>query len=217
MPGRILITGGDGELAAAIAARFEADGAAPLRPGRQQLDVADPDSVARYFERLTRPLELLIANAGLAEDAPLARCSEACWQRQMEANLHGAFRCARAAVPDMLRARRGHLIFLSSHSARHPPVGQAAYAAAKAGLHGLAMSLAYELGPRGIRVNTVLPGFLEIGMGRRVDPARRDQVRDQHALGRFNTAAAVADFIHHLHHRLPHTSGQCFQLDSRVG
>ena len=87
----------------------------------------------------------------------------------------------------------------------------------KAGLIGLAMSLAKELGPAGVRVNTVLPGFLETRMTEGLSEERKDQVRKEHVLGRFNTTEAVADFLMTLHERMPHTSGQVFRLDSRVG
>jgi 3-oxoacyl-[acyl-carrier protein] reductase len=116
----------------------------------------------------------------------------------------------------MLRARRGLLVFVSSHSALHPPHGQAAYAAAKAGLLGLARSLARELGPAGIRVNTLLPGFLDTPMTAGLAAERREQVRREHVLGRCNTPESVAGFLVHLHDHLPHTSGQVFQLDSRL-
>ncbi|BCX47695.1 beta-ketoacyl-ACP reductase [Haloferula helveola] len=213
---RVLISGGRGDLAQAIARAFRDAGDEVLAPGRDELDVADPASVASYFAGIETP-DLLISNAGLADNELLARCNEASWDRQLEVNLHGTFRCAKAAARAMLRKRTGHLIFISSHSALHPPVGQAAYAAAKAGLIGLAKSLAKELGPAGIRVNTVLPGFLETRMTAGLPESRRDEVRREHALGRFNDTESVAAFLVHLHRQLPYTSGQVFQLDSRIG
>lgn len=215
MAERVLITGGEGELAVAIAAAFRAHGDRVSAPGRAELDVADPDAVTRYFSA-AEPCDLLVANAGLADDALLARLGEDDWDRHFAVNLHGAFRCARAAVRGMLRRRRGHVVFLSSQSAVHPPAGQAAYAASKAGLDGLARSLARELGPANIRVNLLRPGFLATRMTRGLSEARRDEVRRDHLLGRFNRPGEVAAFLVHLHHALPHTSGQVFQLDSRI-
>jgi 3-oxoacyl-[acyl-carrier protein] reductase len=212
--GLVVITGGEGGLGAALAAAFTAAGHSVLAPGRAELDVAEPDSVRRYFR--SHPPALLVCNAGVIRDAPLARLSEAAWDEVVAVNLRGAARCAAAAAPAMLRAGTGHIVFISSRSALHPPAGQAAYAAAKAGLFGLARSLARELGPAGIRVNTVLPGFLDTPMTARLPPARRDEVLREHVLGRPNTPAAVAAFIAHLHDHLPHTSGQVFQLDSRI-
>jgi 3-oxoacyl-[acyl-carrier protein] reductase len=213
--GLVVITGGEGGLGRALHAAFEQAHHAVLAPGRSVLDVTDPDAVREFF-RDHEP-ELLVCNAGITRDAPLARLDEAAWDEVIAANLRGAARCAAAASRAMLRARQGHIIFISSFSALHPPAGQAAYAAAKAGLIGLAKSLARELGPASIRVNAILPGFLDTPMTAALPEERREQVRRDHTLGRFNTPEAVAAFLVHLHDHLPHTSGQVFQLDSRVG
>lgn len=214
MSGLVVITGGEGALARALATAFTAAGHPVLSPGRRELDVTDGNAVREFFQ--AHPPELLICNAGLTRDTPLARLGEAAWDEVMAVNLRGAAACAAAASRAMLRSRQGHIVFVSSHSALHPPAGQAAYAAAKAGLLGLAKSLARELGPAGIRVNTILPGFLDSPMTAGLSTERRDQVRRDHVLDRFNTAEAVADFLVHLHDHLPHTSGQVFQLDSRI-
>lgn len=212
---RIVITGGEGGLAQALAAAFAGTAADEIAtPGRGELDVTDAAQVAAWFAG--RPVDLLVCNAGTVRDAALARLCEEDWDRVIEANLHGAARCAAAVAGGMAERGRGHIVFLSSFSALHPPAGQAAYAAAKAGLLGLMKSLARELGPAGVRVNAILPGFLETPMTAGVGELRRREVRGDHVLGRFNTSAAVAAFLVHLHRWLPHTSGQIFQLDSRV-
>jgi 3-oxoacyl-[acyl-carrier protein] reductase len=213
--GHVVITGGEGGLVRALAATFAEAGHEVLAPGRDELDVADAAAVKEYFR--DREVGLLICNAGITRDALLGRLREEDWDAVMEVNLRGAARCAAAAARGMLRARAGHIVFISSHSAIHPPAGQAAYAAAKAGLIGLAISLAKELGPAGVRVNVVLPGFLETRMTEGLSEERREAVRREHALGRFNTAEAVGDFLVTLHGKMPHTSGQVFRLDSRVG
>jgi 3-oxoacyl-[acyl-carrier protein] reductase len=210
----VVITGGEGGLAKAATAVF-GDFYPVNAPGRRELDVTDPDAVRSWFSG--RTVELLICNAGAVRDTPLASMDEATWDDLMEINLCGAARCAAAAIPGMIERGQGHLLFLSSFSAIHPPAGQAAYAAAKAGLLGLARSLARELGPQGIRVNTVLPGYLETPMTAAVTPKRRERVLADHLLGSFNTVGATARFLLHLHRDLPHTSGQVFQLDSRIG
>jgi 3-oxoacyl-[acyl-carrier protein] reductase len=213
--GLVVITGGEGGLGRALHAAFEKADHAVLTPGRSDLDVTDPEAVRDFFRR--HEPELLVCNAGITRDAPLARLDETAWDEVIAVNLRGAARCAAATSRSMLRARRGHIVFISSFSALHPPTGQAAYAAAKAGLIGLAKSLARELGPAGIRVNTILPGFLDTRMTAALSEDRREQVRHDHVLGRFNTPDAVAAFLVHLHDHLPHTSGQVFQLDSRIG
>ncbi len=214
MGGQIVITGGNGGLARAISAAFVSAGHQVLAPSRDELDVTGAAAVKAWFA--ARETSLLVCNAGLTRDALLLKLDEAAWDETMAANLKGAALCAATAAKGMLRARRGHIVFISSFSALHPPAGQAAYAAAKAGLIGLAKSLACELGPAGIRVNTILPGFLDTPMTAGMSPRRREAVRREHVLGRFNTPETVASFLLHLHEHLPHTSGQIFQLDSRI-
>jgi 3-oxoacyl-[acyl-carrier protein] reductase len=213
--GLVVITGGEGGLGRALHAAFEKAGHAVLAPGRRELDVTDQEMISEFFRN--HPPELHFCNAGITRDTPLARLDEAAWDEVIAVNLRGAARCAAAASRSMLRARHGHIVFISSFSALHPPAGQAAYAAAKAGLIGLAKSLARELGSAGVRVNAVLPGFLDTPMTAALSEERREQVREDHALGRFNTPAAVGSFLVQLHDHLPHTSGQVFQLDSRIG
>lgn len=211
---QICITGGEGDLARHIADAFAAVGDFVSAPGRKDLDVTSAESVRRWFDAHPVP-DLLVLNAGLAENQLLARCSIDSWERQMDANLHGAFLCAKAASRSMVKARRGHLIFISSQAAHSPAPGQAAYAAAKAALHGFAKSLARELGSANIRANVVLPGFLPTRMTADLPDSRLAEVTADHALGRLNSPEAVASFLVHLHRHLPHTSGQTFQLDSR--
>jgi 3-oxoacyl-[acyl-carrier protein] reductase len=116
----------------------------------------------------------------------------------------------------MLKRRDGHILFVSSHAALHPRAGQAAYAAAKAGLLGLTRSLAREFGSRGVRVNALLPGFLETPMTAGLATEVVDSVRAAHVLGRFNQVSEVAAFVRCLHLEMRGTSGQVFSLDSRV-
>lgn len=213
---RVIITGGNGCLARHLADTFRTRGDEVIAPGRDELDVTDPDRVAAWFAATEAP-DLLVLNAGTAENALLARTDEAGWDRQMDVNLNGAFRCAKAALRGMIRQRSGHLVFISSHAAGHPAPGQSAYGASKAALIGFARSLARETGPANLRVNVILPGFLETPMTDDISGPRLDGIVASHALGRLNTPAAAAAFIAFLHHELPHTSGQVFQLDSRVG
>ncbi|HCN77928.1 MAG TPA: SDR family oxidoreductase [Verrucomicrobiales bacterium] len=211
-----LITGGKGALAVALRAELEAQGWQVHAPGREVMDVTDPGSVSDFTGALER-LDLLVHNAGLILDAPLAKMSAASFDTVLQAHLRGAFLCARAALRLMVRKRAGHLVFIGSRSALTGPAGQANYAAAKAGLIGLAQSLAAEYGPRGIRANVVLPGFLETPMTASLlaQPEKRARVMAEHSLGHLNTCAEAARFIVFLH-TLPHTSGQVFHLDSRI-
>jgi 3-oxoacyl-[acyl-carrier protein] reductase len=207
------ITGGTGSLGSALADALRQSGWDLAAPGSRELDVRDPAAVSSYFK--SRPVDLLVCAAGITRDAPLARFTEDAWDDIWSVNFRGALNCTKAVLPAMLQRKCGHIVFISSHSALHPPPGQAAYAAAKAALLGLVTDLAQRYGPSNIRVNAILPGFLESRMTQSVTAARRAEVLAAHSLGRLNTCGHVAGFIRFLHHELPHTSGQVFQLDSR--
>lgn len=210
---RVVITGGQGSLASTVAETLRGHGWMVDAPGRPELDVASEESVRRYFDG--RKTDLLICNAGITRDSPLARLDHETWDDVWSVNFRGAARCILAALPGMRDSLSGHVILISSRSALHPPVGQTAYAASKAAMLGLIDDLAPGLGGDGIRINAILPGFLETRMTAGVTETRKAAVLAEHALGRFNTCLAVARFIRFLHEELPHTSGQTFQLDSR--
>jgi 3-oxoacyl-[acyl-carrier protein] reductase len=210
----IIITGGCGGLATSLAAAFRETGAEVFSPGREELDVRSSADAERYFKGFER-IDVLINNAGITGDKLFARMEEADWDAVVDTNLKGAFLCTRAAARRMMIERDGSIIQIGSYSALNPPIGQSAYAASKAGLIGLTKSLAKELGPRNIRVNCVLPGFLETRLTTDLSEEARSAALARHALGRFNTVEDAASFIVTLT-RLSHVSGQIFQLDSRV-
>jgi 3-oxoacyl-[acyl-carrier protein] reductase len=212
LPLHILISGGEGDLARALRKAFPHD--TVHAPGRKEMDVREEAQVESYFSRLEQ-LDVLIVNAGLTRDGALAHLSGADFDETLEVNLRGAFLCARAALKLMVRRRSGHVLLIGSRAARHGTRGQSVYAAAKAGLVGLGQSLALEYGARNIRCNVVLPGFLETRITAALPEKRREEVRGEHALGRFNTVENAARAIAFLA-RLDHVSGQVFTLDSRM-
>ena len=212
---RLLITGGQGGIARACHEEFQSHGWEVLVPSKHQLDVSDSGAVEAFISSCG-PIDLLLCNAGITEDCLLAQMNEASWDKVLDVNLKGAFRCARAVSAQMLRRRAGHVIFVSSHSAFNPPIGQANYAAAKAGLVAMGKSLAKEWGGRSVRVNVITPGFIETKMTAGVSAEMRRRAIDKHALGAFNTAENVAKFVHFLETTMLQTSGQVFHLDSRI-
>ncbi len=210
-----VITGGTGTLGKALAEALQVPGWTVAAPGSRDLDVRDSAAVQEYFSKCKT--DLLVCAAGITRDAPLARLSESAWDDVWEVNFTGALRCVAAVLPCMLARNHGHIVFISSYSALHPPIGQVAYASAKAALLGLVTDLATRHGSSNIRVNAVLPGFLETGMTTSISNRRRSEILSNHTLNRFNTCPDVAKFIRFLHHEMPHTSGQLLQLDSRPG
>ena len=160
-------------------------------------------------------LDALVNNAGVTADQLLVQTSEADWDRVLEVNLKGAFLCSQAVIRQMLHQRDGHIINIASFAGRTGARGQAAYAAAKAGLIGLTQSLAKEVGSRNVRVNAVLPGVLPTPMTAGLSKDIHDQLAAANALGRLNSVEEVARFIVFLA-GLQNVSGQLFQLDSRI-
>ncbi|MFN0067821.1 MAG: SDR family NAD(P)-dependent oxidoreductase [Limisphaerales bacterium] len=160
-------------------------------------------------------LDALVANAGIARDATLPRLDVAAWDEVMAVNLRGAFLCARAALRPMLRQRGGHLLFVGSHAARGGGAGRSAYAASKAGLIGLAQSLAREVGGRNICVNVLLPGVLPGGLAAGLDAGQVAAMTSSKALPRADDPAEAARFAVQLL-AARDISGQVLALDSRI-
>ena len=209
-----IITGGEGDLARALAQTLADAGLRVNAPSHALLDVADPASIEKYFDAFER-IDLLINNAAIREDAFTSRMSESQWNAVLRTNLRGAFLCAQAAARKMMMQRSGHIVNIGSFSARWGNAGQANYAAAKAGLIGLTQSMARELGKRNVRVNCVLPGFLETKFTAAMKPEFKQRALEMHELRKFNTVEDAARFIAFLD-TMPFVSGQVFQLDSRI-
>ena len=206
-----LVTGGNRGIGLAIAqALAEAghavtvtsrSGEAPEGLSAVACDVTSAEQVEAAFtavEERQGPVEILVANAGITRDGLLLRMSEEDFAEVIDTNLAGAFRTARRASKSMLRARWGRLVFVSSVVGLLGSAGQANYAASKAGLVGLARSLARELGSRSITANVVAPGFVDTDMTRALGEERRAQILGQVPLGRYASAAEVAAAVRFL-------------------
>ena len=209
--GTVLITGGNRGIGLATAQAFLDAGekvAVTYRSGEPppgtfavQCDVTDPAAVSRAFDEVeaaSGPVGVLVSNAGITRDALLLRMGEDDFAQVLETNLVGAYRVAKRATRSMIRARNGRLIFVSSVVALHGSAGQSNYAAAKAGLIGLARSLARELGSRGITANVVAPGYVETAMTAGFTAARRAEILGQIPVGRAAQAAEIASVIRFL-------------------
>jgi 3-oxoacyl-[acyl-carrier protein] reductase len=204
-PGRVvLITGGNRGIGLACARAFAAQGDRVAVTYRSKpvddlfnirCDVTCADDVDAAFaavEERWGPVEVAVANAGLTRDGLVVRMTSDDFDAVVDTNLAGAYRVARRAARPMLKARRGRLIFLSSVVALAGSAGQVNYAASKAGLVGLARSLARELGSRGITANVVAPGPVATDMTEALGEDRRAELADAVPLGRFATPDEVA-------------------------
>jgi 3-oxoacyl-[acyl-carrier protein] reductase len=207
----VLVTGGNRGIGLAIARGFAYAGdkvAITYRSGEPpeglfgaRCDVTDQPTVDAAFDAVEAqhgPVEVLVANAGITRDTLLLRMGEDDFTSVVDTNLTGAYRAAKRAARSMLRARRGRLIFISSVVGLLGSAGQANYAASKAGLVGLARSLARELGSRSITANVVAPGFVATDMTEALPEERRAEILAQVPLGRYATAAEVAAVVRFL-------------------
>jgi 3-oxoacyl-[acyl-carrier protein] reductase len=207
----VLVTGGNRGIGLAIARRLEAAGDAVTITSRSgdaiegltvaRCDVRDSDSVDGAFkaaEAAHGPVEVVVANAGITADQLLALMSEDAFTSVVDTNLTGAYRVAKRAVRPMMRLRRGRIIFISSVVGLLGSGGQANYAASKAGLVGMARSLARELGSRNITVNVVAPGFAETDMTAELSEERKAAIVAGVPLGRIASADEVAGVVQFL-------------------
>lgn len=151
-------------------------------------------AVADIQSRYGAPL-VLVNNAGVTRDNLLLRMSPAQWSEVVDANLTGIFRLTKPLLRDMMRARWGRIVNLSSVVGRMGNAGQANYAATKAGIEGFTRSLAQELGSRGITVNAVAPGFIDTDMTRELTESQRRAMVARTALGRMGKAQDVAEVV----------------------
>ena len=204
----VLVTGGARGIGLACARRFAEMGdhvavtynTSPPPDGLfgVQCDVTSADSVDAAFKAVEEkfgPVEILVSNAGITKDGLLLRMGEDQFTSVVDANLTGAYRVCKRAAQGMLRARSGRIVLMSSVVGLLGSAGQANYAASKAGLVGLARSLARELGSRSITVNVVAPGPVETDMTAALGDKRLAELTAAVPLGRMATPDEIAGVV----------------------
>jgi len=195
---RALITGGARGIGFAIARRLGRMGAETIISGRDEAraqkavdilkaegisavslraDVSDEKQVVELFNKIGADgkLDILVNNAGIIIDKLLMRMSESDWDQVLNVNLKGTFLCMREASKSMLKAHYGRIVNISSMVAVFGNPGQANYCSSKAGVIGLTKSVARELGPKGITVNAVAPGFIQTEMTANLPSQNKEQ------------------------------------------
>lgn len=208
-PRSVLITGGNRGIGLATAKAFAANGDKVAITYRTegdlpegilgvQADVTDSASINEAFsvvEAAHGPVEVLVANAGIASDKLLLRMSEDDFTSVLDTNLTGAFRAVKRASKGMMKMRRGRVIFVSSVSAIYGAAGQINYSASKAGMIGMARSLTRELGSRGITANVIMPGVVKTDMFNEVSDEMQAHYLAGIPAGRFAEPEEIARVI----------------------
>ncbi|MCE5312415.1 MAG: SDR family NAD(P)-dependent oxidoreductase [Nitrospiraceae bacterium] len=172
----------------------------------------EADAMAKAAADFLGSIRMVAANAAITQDALMIKQKEADWDRIMDINLKGVFNTVRACVPHMKHG--GHIVIISSYSGLKGKAGQSAYGASKAALLGFMKTAAIELADKGIRVNAVLPGYMDTEMGRRNSGAM-DAAKADSLLHTLSSAQEAARFVY----TIATTScitGQTFCLDSRI-
>ncbi|MXV74661.1 SDR family oxidoreductase [Candidatus Poribacteria bacterium] len=161
-------------------------------------DVSDAEAVDRAIKAFLVQrdgIDVLVNNAAIVDDKPFALMSAESWTAILETNLGGVFNCSRAVVRSMMAKGKGAIVNIGSIAGHIASPGQANYAAAKGGIIALTRTLAAELAPKGIRVNTVVPGLLTEGMAQRMNRHLAEERRIHIPLARFGNPEEVAHAV----------------------
>ena len=237
---RALVTGGSGDLGGAICRRLAADGLHVIVHANANLaraetvvadiratggsaeavafDVADGEATRQAIDALLQagPIQVVINNAGIHDDGPMAGMSAAQWKRVIDVSLHGFFHVTQPLLLPMARTRWGRIVSVSSVAAVLGNRGQTNYAAAKAALHGASKSLAREMASRNITVNVVAPGVIEGSMAEETfSPESIKQLVPAGRAGKPEEVAALVAFL--CREEAAYLNGQVIGINGGMG
>jgi 3-oxoacyl-[acyl-carrier protein] reductase len=227
----VLVTGGNRGIGRTIAQEMLAaghrvavtsrNGDAPEGTLAVSADVTDADSLDAAFATVEEeygPVEIVVANAGITADNLLMRMSDDEFSSVIDTNLGGAYRTARRAITNMIRAKHGRIVLISSVSGLYGVAGQANYSSSKAGLVGLARSITREVGSRGITANVVAPGFIRTDMTDALPEKQQKEYLQSIPAKRFAEADEVAGVVRWMaSDEAAYISGAVIPVDGGLG
>ena len=218
-----IVTGAARGIGKAIALKFAAEGAniaftdLVIDENGEASNAANFEETHNVVAEIVKDfgrIDILVNNAGITKDGLMMRMSEGQWDAVLNVNLKSAFNFIHACTPVMMKQRAGNIINMSSVVGVHGNAGQSNYSASKAGMIGLAKSVAQELGSRGIRANAIAPGFIITDMTAKLPEEVREEWNKKIPLRRGGTTEDVANVATFLASDLSaYVSGQVIQVD----
>jgi len=185
---QLAISGSKADKLNAVAA--ELSGAIPIVCDLSKLDTVE--NLIKEAEEKLGGLDILVCNAGVTRDNLSLRMKDEEWQQVIDVNLTASFKMTRAAMKGMLKRRAGRIIYITSVVGWTGNPGQANYCASKAGLTGMAKSLAQEVASRNITINCIAPGFIETAMTGALNDEQKARINQNIPLGRMGLSAEIA-------------------------
>ncbi len=225
-----VVTGGSGGFGAFLVACFLnknfkvaycSQNAVAIDSGNEicrKVDVRDRKQTAQFVGEVMSiwgRVDVLVVNAGVNEDGIFLKKDDKTIDKIVDTNLNGFFNAVKAVLPFFEDAKDGHILAVSSYVGAVGRAGQSVYCATKSALIGAVKSIAREVGADNIKVNAVMPGFLDVGMGSRAGVSAVENAIKENVLGRLGTADESAGFVVNLC-MMNNVSGQVFNLDSRI-
>lgn len=192
---KVLIADVNEEQAAKTAGEIKSNGGVA---GSYKLNVTDSREVEKIIEGIIGEygaIDILINNAGITRDSLFLRMKEEEWDQVIAVNLKGVFNCTKATLKNMIKARAGKIINISSVGGRIGNIGQANYSASKAGVIGFTKTIAREVASRGINVNAVAPGFIDTDMTKVLPDKIKEQVLDEIPFKKMGSVEDVANLV----------------------
>lgn len=184
-----------------------------------QADVRDYDAVAHMVSHIIKAfgqIDILVNNAGITRDKTLKNMTREHWDEVIETNLGSIFNCTKHVLPHMLHRKSGKIVNISSFVALAGNIGQANYAATKAGMIGFTKSVALEVARHGITVNAVCPGFTETDMLWEVPENIRERILDRIPMHRFGTSEEIAACVRYIVTEGDYMTAQAISINGGV-